>query len=172
MKVIIIIFFLAFSSKVHGQIIDTITSAAGGAVETAVGNVVETVVEDITGAITGATGEIQEAVEGAVQEALGGWVPVPWAVASEDQEILDLLNLGLEFVIAEGIAEGSLENTEYELVEVNSLETQTVAGTNYDFDVIVDNAAGDTANLDFVVWDKLGNQPSEVTNFTVTDLNP
>ena len=87
---------------------------------------------------------------------VGGWVPVDWAtVGRNDPSANDALNFGVNWVVTEGVNEGILnQEFEVEVLEVNSLETQLVAGMNYDFDVSV-FGNGQSADLDFVVYDQL-----------------
>jgi len=104
----------------------------------------------------------------------GGWVPLNWAEAGENAEIVELLDFGLNYVLNEAFAEGFLSSEAgWELLEVDSLEAQVVDGTNYDFDVTIVDNAGEIADADFIVWDRPAPETPVVAAYAVSNAeNP
>jgi len=79
----------------------------------------------------------------------GGYSPIKWN--PNNQQLVDVLNFGIEQVVPQAIAAGQLAQGDWNWTKVNSVETQIVTGTNYSFNVYISNGEGATSLLEFVV---------------------
>ena len=79
----------------------------------------------------------------------GGYSPVKWN--PNNQQLVDVLNFGVEQAVPQAIAAGQLAQGDWNWTKVNSVETQIVTGTNYSFNVYISNGELATAMLSFVV---------------------
>ena len=93
-------------------------------------------------------------------QAVGGFLPIKYD--SNNQQLVDTLDYGLQEAIYDQIGEGQLSEGEWELAEVLSVKQQIVAGVNYDFVVDIEDENGDNARLDFIVYDELNGKKSLV----------
>jgi len=85
---------------------------------------------------------------------VGGWIPIQYN--PDNKELRDLLYFGVQESVTDAIAAGQLSNGIWNCTNVNSLKAQLVAGMNYNFNVNLQDQNGDTAVMDFVVFDLLG----------------
>ena len=79
----------------------------------------------------------------------GGYSPIKWN--PNNQQLVDVLNFGIEQVVPQAIAAGQLAQGDWNWTKVNSVETQIVTGTNYSFNVYISNGEGATSLLEFIV---------------------
>ena len=98
---------------------------------------------------------------------VGGYTPLVWN--GEDEELTDLLDWGVQEAVWEAIEAGELEDGEWSWTEVNSVSSQVVAGTNYDFDVDITNADGQTVGLDVVIFDQPWTETKDVVSWDISD---
>jgi len=108
--------------------------------------------------------------EASPSEENAEWTSIPWSEASENSEILDLLDYGFDFSISVAQSEGWIADTEFHITEVLSLTAQDVDGTNYDFDIAISNDEGETAMLDFLIYDNPSADVAELLEFTLYDI--
>ena len=80
----------------------------------------------------------------------GGSQTIPYD--PNNQELVAILDFGLQEAIADAIGDGRLAEGNWSLDTVTNLQTQVVSGMNYDFNVLIGNGEGQTAGLDFVVY--------------------
>ena len=98
---------------------------------------------------------------------VGGYTPLEWN--GEDQELTDLLNWGVQEAVWEAIESGELEAGEWHWTEVNSVSSQVVAETNYDFDVDITNGEGQTVDLDLIIFTQPWTETKEVLSWDVEE---
>jgi len=101
------------------------------------------------------------------EQIVGGYTPLEWN--GEDQELTNLLNWGVQEAVWEAIEAGELEAGEWHWTEVNSVSSQVVAGTNYDFDVDITNDEGQTVDLDLIIFDQLWTKTKDLTSWDVNN---
>ena len=90
----------------------------------------------------------------------GGYTPIQWN--ENNEELVNILDYGLQNAIPEAIAAGKLSKGNWTWIKVNSVEGQVVVGMNYKFNVDIFDGNRDVAFIDFVVYDDLqGNMSLE-----------
>ena len=96
-----------------------------------------------------------------LQGTPGGYNPIEFN--SNDEELVTLLNFGVEEAIPEAIAAGQIADGNWSYTKVNSVQEQIVAGTNYMFNVDIADETGDTASMNVIVFDGLDGTMSLVS---------
>ena len=82
-------------------------------------------------------------------QGAGGYQPIQWN--QNNQQLVDVLDFGLDEILPQAISAGQLAQGTWTWTKVNSVESQVVVGTNYAFNVYISDGQGATAMLDFVV---------------------
>ncbi len=96
-----------------------------------------------------------------LQGTPGGYNPIEFNPNNE--ELVTLLNFGIEQAIPEAIAAGQIADGNWSYTKVNSVQEQIVAGTNYMFNVDIADTTGDTASMNVIVFDGLDGTMSLVS---------
>ncbi len=96
-----------------------------------------------------------------LQGTPGGYSPIEFDPNNE--ELVSLLDFGVEEAIPEAIAAGKIPNGDWSYTKVNSVQEQIVAGTNYLFNVDIADGTGDTASMNVIVFDGLDGTMSLVS---------
>ena len=95
------------------------------------------------------------------QSQPGGYQSTP--IDLENQEQLAILNFGLQEAVQDAIGDGKLAEGNWTIEATNSLETQVVEGTNYEWSIDITNGEGQIVPLDFIVYVALDNTMSLVS---------
>ncbi len=95
------------------------------------------------------------------QGTAGGYTPIKFNPNNE--ELVSILDFGVEEAIPEAIAAGKIANGEWNWTKVNSVQAQVVAGMNYMFNVDIADGTGDTASMNVIVYDALDGTMSLVS---------
>ncbi len=96
-----------------------------------------------------------------LQGTPGGYTPIQFNPNNE--ELVSILDFGVEEAIPEAIAAGKIANGEWNWTKVNSVQAQVVAGMNYMFNVDIADGTGDTASMNVIVYDALDGTMSLVS---------
>ena len=96
-----------------------------------------------------------------LQGVAGGYTPIKFNPNNE--ELVSILDFGVEEAIPEAIAAGKIANGEWNWTKVNSVQAQVVAGMNYMFNVDIADGTGDTASMNVIVFDGLDGTMSLVS---------
>ena len=91
----------------------------------------------------------------------GGYTPIQWNPNNE--ELVSLLDYGLQEAIPDAIANGQIAKGEWSWIIVNSVEAQVVVGMNYLFNVDITDGTGDVVTMDVTVFDGLDGTMSLVS---------
>ncbi len=81
--------------------------------------------------------------------SLGAYQPIQWDPSN--QELVDVMNWGLENAMLDASAAGELHDAEWHMSEVKSVESEVVNGINYEFVVDIQNVNGEIVEFEFVV---------------------
>jgi len=96
----------------------------------------------------------------------GGYIPLNVTEASQDPQIQGFLYIGVQYVVQQGIQNGDIPNSFYQVSEIYSIESQVVTGVNYRFHVQLSDNQGNNANVTFVVNYQEETGQTEVTAYS------
>ncbi len=101
-------------------------------------------------------------------QQVGGWTTIPWS--SNDQELVDFLNYGLEQAVPLAVSAGQLSEGEWNWTNVLSVQTQVTTGTNYDYIVDIEDETGDTARMNLIIFASFDGSTISLSNWAVLKL--
>ncbi len=94
------------------------------------------------------------------------WSPFPWNPAS--QELVDVLNYGVNAAVPDAIAEGELADGQWKWTNVTNLEIQVLdEGTYFEYYVDIENTNGDIAHLVMIVFEYSDGTTMKLTTFEI-----
>lgn len=101
-------------------------------------------------------------------QQVGGYTPIPWN--SNDQELVDFLNYGLQQAVPQAIAAGQLSEGEWNWTNVLSVQRQVTTETNYDYIVDIEDESGDTARMNLIVSTSFDGSSISLSNWAVLKM--
>ncbi len=98
----------------------------------------------------------------------GDWVTIEYN--NNNDELRRSLFFGVDESVSMAITAGQIADGVWNCTQVNSLKAQVVAGINYNFDVNLEDGTGDTAHMEFIVFDGLDGSTMELVSYQVLKM--
>ena len=99
------------------------------------------------------------------QSTPGGFTSIKWN--PNNKQLVTILDYGVKQAVPKAITAGQISKGKWNWTNVLSVQNQVVAGMNFDFVVDIQDATGDTARLNVIVFVAPGGKTMSLSSWAI-----